>query len=164
MRILSTKRTQLREFVPADADSLMAIFGDVAAMQFAPMEVTQDRSVAASAIEWHIENYRRFGYGAWAVIGRGEAFVGLAGLLPHDVGTELFFSIVPAFWGRGFATEVASGCRDYAFGRLGIQRLISIIHPDHPRAVAVARKIGMTEAGMITFWNRENRLFELKSA
>ncbi len=35
------------------------------------------------------------------------------------------------------------GARDDAFGRLGLARLISIIHPANTRLQSVARKLGM---------------------
>lgn len=162
MEAPSTKRVRLRDFAGSDADDLMRIFSDDAAMTFAPMAMTRDRAVAVSAIEWHQENYRRLGYSAWAMIGSEGEFIGLAGLLPHEIGTELFCSIVRAHWGRGYATEIAAECRDWAFKKIGITRLISVIHPDHTKAIAVARKIGMSEVGMITFWDRRNRLFELR--
>jgi RimJ/RimL family protein N-acetyltransferase len=162
MEALSTKRVRLRELVGSDADNLMRIFSDEAAMTFAPMAVTRERSVAVSAIEWHQENYRRLGYSAWAMVGCEGEFLGLAGLLPHEIGTELFYSLVRAHWGLGYATEVAAACRDFAFQKLGISRLISIIHPDHSKANAVARKVGMSEVGMITYWDRPNRLFEVQ--
>jgi len=162
MNVLATRRLSLRELVPADADELLRIFGDQAAMTYAPMDVTQDRAVALAAIEWHRDNYRRFGYSAWAVVGREGEFIGLAGLLPHHVGIELFCSIVRSEWGHGYATEVLTACRELAFERLGIDRLIAILHPEHVRAIAVARKLGMSEVGEITYWNRLNRMFELR--
>jgi RimJ/RimL family protein N-acetyltransferase len=160
--ILATERTYLRRFTADDGDSLMGILGDAEAMAFSPMPLAADRSVAASLIARHLESYERHGIGAWAVILKASGrFIGQAGLIPHEMGTELFYSIVPAHWSRGFATEAACACRDYAFGALGERRIIAMIHPDHSRAIAVARRVGMTEVGMIRHWDRENRLFEI---
>lgn len=164
-QVLETQRTILREFVPDDADDLMRIFSDASAMEFAPMGVTHDRAVAERAIEWHLGNYRKAGYSAWAAIGKTDGkFVGLAGILPHEIGTELFCSLVPEFWGCGLGTELALACRDYAFQVLKIERLISLMHPDNTRAAAVARKVGMIETGTVERWGRRNRFFELKNS
>jgi RimJ/RimL family protein N-acetyltransferase len=160
---IDTARCSLREFAPEDADSLLKIFGNADAMRFSPMPMTQDRAAAIAVITWHAENYRQFGFSAWAVIEKEtRAFIGQAGLLPHDIGVELFYSITPEYWGRGFATEVACACRDYAFEKLGQDTLIALIHPDHVRAANVARKVGMRETGMVRRWERENRAFEIK--
>lgn len=163
MTILDTKRASLRELVAEDADSLMGILGDLDAMKYSPMPLARDRSVAASMIAWQRENYRIRGFGAWAVIEKTTGkFIGQAGLLPQEVGTELFYSLVPDYWKRGLATEVACACRDYAFRVLGEKRLISIIHPEHARAIAVARRVGMRETGMIRLWDRENLVYEIR--
>lgn len=163
MHIIDTARCSLRELVPEDADSLMKIFGDAVAMRFSPMPTTKDRAAALSMIAWHAENYRQFGFSAWAVIEKEtRAFIGQAGLLPHDIGVELFYSIIPEYWGHGFATEIACACRDYAFEKLGHETLIALIHPDHARAANVARKVKMRETGMVRRWERENKVFEIK--
>jgi RimJ/RimL family protein N-acetyltransferase len=140
----------------------MQILGDTDAMKYSPMPLARDRSEAVSMISWHMENYARHGVGAWAVIEKttGE-FIGQVGLLPHEIGTELFYSLVPRFWSRGFATEAACACRDYAFQKRHEKRLISIIHPNHVRAIAVARRVGMSETSMLRYWDRDNRVFEI---
>lgn len=133
-------------------------------MTYAPMEVTHDHAVALAAIEWHQQNYHRLGYSGWALVDEQGAFVGLAGLLPHEIGNELFCSIVRSHWGRGYATEALVACRGLAFETFGLDRLISIIRPDHAKAIALARKLGLSDVGPITYWNRLNRLFELRKA
>lgn len=45
---------------------------------------------------------------------------------------------------RGFATEAARACKDLAFGRFGLSRLISIIDPSNVASRRVAEKIGMS--------------------
>src|SRR5882724_6758933 len=139
MKILETPRTYLREYGSEDVASLARILSDVRAMAYAPMAPTSDRSVATGLIEWHRKNYAAHGFSAWAVILKdGDEFAGQAGLLKHEHDVELFFSFLPEFWGRGLATEVAVACRDYAFTKLGSNRLISIIHPENRAATAVA--------------------------
>lgn len=131
-------------------------------MAYAPMAATTDRSAAENLIAWHRRNYTTHGFSAWAVILKeGEEFAGQAGLLPREHDVELFFSFLPAFWGRGLATEVALACRDYAFGRLGLTRLIGMIHPENRAAIAVALRVGMTHAGTLRRWERENVLYEI---
>jgi RimJ/RimL family protein N-acetyltransferase len=46
------------------------------------------------------------------------------------------------------ATEAALACRDLAFTRFGIRRLISIIDPENLASRRVAEKIAMTEEKM----------------
>ena len=46
-------------------------------------------------------------------------------------------------WGRGYATEAATGWLDHAFGTLGLPRVISITDPPNRRSLAVMRRLGM---------------------
>ena len=47
-------------------------------------------------------------------------------------------------WGQGYATEGAAAARDFAFAQVGIERLVSIAHPENHASTAVMRKLGMT--------------------
>ena len=58
---------------------------------------------------------------------------------------------------RGLATEAAAAVRDYAFGELGLSRVISLIRPGNAASQRVAEKIGMTREkkivrGTTTYW------------
>jgi len=46
--------------------------------------------------------------------------------------------------GQELATEAAMASRDYAFERLGVERLVASIHPENTASRRVAEKIGMT--------------------
>jgi ribosomal-protein-alanine N-acetyltransferase len=73
--------------------------------------------------------------------------IGQCGLLVQEVDglkeLEIGYSILPEFWGRGFATEAAKRCREYAFARNYSDSLISIVHIENIRSEKVARKNGM---------------------
>lgn len=161
--ILETSRTVLREFVNADASSLSCLLSDPRSMEYAPMPPTSELTVAERLIAWHQASYSAHRHGAWAVIEKGTgAFIGQAGLLKHERWVELFFSFMPHAWGRGLATETALACRDYAFTRLDLPRVVGIIHPENRRAIAVAKRVGMEHTGTFSMWGRDNVLYEAK--
>jgi RimJ/RimL family protein N-acetyltransferase len=64
--------------------------------------------------------------------------------LHGDVETELGWKLGREHWGRGYATEAAAACRDWAFGELELTRLISLIAFENTASVRVAEKIGET--------------------
>jgi RimJ/RimL family protein N-acetyltransferase len=162
--LIETERTYLRQLTLDDVDSVLQIFSDLEAMKYSPAATTQDRAEAEGFIKWNIENYQKHGLGTWAVISKSTGkYVGQSGLIPQEIGLEVFYSFIREFWGQGLATKVASACRDHAFQKLREPRLISIIHPENSRALKVARKLAMQEIGMIEFWNRENLLFEIRN-
>ena len=57
---------------------------------------------------------------------------------------EIGYRLDPLYWGRGIATEAARAVRDYGFEDLGLERAISLIHPDNFPSRRVAEKNGMT--------------------
>jgi ribosomal-protein-alanine N-acetyltransferase len=76
-----------------------------------------------------------------------QTFIGQCGLLVQKVDgikeLEIGYSILPVYWGKGFATEAARKCKEFAFVNQFAESLISIVHIDSIRSEKVARKNGM---------------------
>jgi RimJ/RimL family protein N-acetyltransferase len=83
------------------------------------------------------------------------AFVGRCGLIMQHIDgvdeVEVGYALGAGFWGRGYAAEAAIASRDRAFRELGVPHVISLIHPDNARSIAVARRNGMTLWKTTTF-------------
>ncbi len=77
-----------------------------------------------------------------------NAFVGQCGLLVQTVEgeerLEIGYSILPQFWGKGYASEAAKKCKEYAFEHNFSESLISVIHIDNIGSERVAIKNGMS--------------------
>lgn len=73
--------------------------------------------------------------------------VGQCGLLINRVDEidelEVGYSLLPEFWGKGFASEAAIKCKEFAFQNSFSESLISIIHPDNKPSINVAMRNGM---------------------
>jgi len=74
--------------------------------------------------------------------------VGQCGLLIQTVEgeqiMEIGYSILPAHWGKGYASEAAMKCRDYAFEHRFAEKLHSIIHPENIGSMTVAERNSMS--------------------
>lgn len=83
-------------------------------------------------------------------------FIGQCGLLIHTINNieelEIGYSIMPEYRNKGYATEAAIKCRDYAFEKNFKSSLISIIHTENTNSVKVATSIGM-KVDFQTFYN-----------
>lgn len=73
--------------------------------------------------------------------------VGMCGLLIQEVDgineLEIGYSLHPAFWGKGYASEAARKCLNFAFENNFSESLISIVHVDNTASANVALRNGM---------------------
>lgn len=81
--------------------------------------------------------YEKYGFGLWAaVLQTSGEIVGQAGLTlqPCEGETllEIGYLLKRRFWGRGYAREAANACKEYAFERLGAEKVYSIIKVENP--------------------------------
>ena len=140
-----TARLAFREMTPDDLDDMALLLGDPNVMTYYPRPKT--RQEAAHWIDWNRGLYRTRGYGLWLLATIDGDFVGDCGLTPQIVDgvteLEVGYHVLPAMQGRGYATEAAAACRDFARAVLGATRLIAIIHPDNRPSQRVAEKIGL---------------------
>ncbi len=74
-------------------------------------------------------------------------FVGQCGLtmqeLPQGRVPEIGYLFKRRHWHKGYCTEAAQGCKDYAFNALGYPKVYSIIRDNNFPSQAVALRNGM---------------------
>jgi RimJ/RimL family protein N-acetyltransferase len=80
---------------------------------------------------------------AW--FGRAQAPAGVA--LTYEC--ELGYTLDPAVWGQGYATEAVRCVRDYARDVLRLSYAISAIHPENTRSRRVAERCGARAVGQM---------------
>ena len=56
----------------------------------------------------------------------------------------LFYAVLPAHRGRGFASEAAAAMARFAFDHLNLQRIVATTDYENAASAAVMRRIGMT--------------------
>lgn len=151
--ILETARLRLREMEDGDFHALCRMLQDPAVM-YAYEHPFSDQE----AWDWlHNQQtrYRRDGFGLWAVVEKASGtMVGQCGITWQSVGDgrqmpEVGYLLERAAWHKGYATEAARACRDYAFDTLGFQEVCSIIRDNNLSSQAVARRNSMTQRGCL---------------
>ena len=151
--ILETVRLRLREIEDEDFPALCRMLQDPAVM-YAYEHAFSDQE----AWDWlrrQQERYRTDGFGLWAVVEKATGeMVGQCGITWQSVGDgrqmpEVGYLLERAAWHKGYATEAARSCRDYAFNTLGFQEVCSIIRDNNLPSQSVARRNGMTPRGTL---------------
>jgi RimJ/RimL family protein N-acetyltransferase len=151
--ILETERLLLRELTGEDTAFLIELLGDPDVMRYWPHPL--DEAEAEEWLERQLARYERDGCGYWAACLKTGEPVGQAGLMRIEIGgtgeTALGYIIRKEDWGRGFATEAALGCIDYAFTTLKLERVIAPLRPENVVSERVAVKLGMYLEGYSLF-------------
>jgi RimJ/RimL family protein N-acetyltransferase len=151
---LETERLRLRKFTPDDADALLTVLGDPIAMQYYP--APYDRPGIEDWIRRNLARYADSGFGLWAMLPKhSEELIGDCGCyvreIEGDFEFEMGWHVRRDLWGRGYATEAAQSCMEYAFFSLGAERVIALVRPENKGSCRVAEKIGM-RCERVIFW------------
>ncbi|WP_091601225.1 GNAT family N-acetyltransferase [Arthrobacter koreensis] len=141
-----TARLRFRDMTPEDLDLMAGLLGDPEVMTYYPAPKTRDES--AKWIAWNEANYARHGYGLWIVETHDGEFLGDCGLTwqkinGENIELEVGYHVRADRQGRGYATEAAAACRDFARETLQAPRLVALIHPENTASKRVAEKLGM---------------------
>lgn len=107
---------------------------------------------AQNWIELQLERYANNELGHLAILSKSSGdLIGVAGLLYRnkDKGfdLEVAYSILPKYWGNGYATEAAQTMKSFAKEKKLHRRLVSWIHPENKFSQNVAKKNGMRWEG-----------------
>ena len=152
MLILETKRLTLHELAPEDAPFILELL-----MSRGFRENIGDRGVtdldgARGYIERASAGYAVNGFGLWRcdVKATGEP-AGICGLVKRD-GLEhpdVGYAFLERFWGQGYASESAAASLAYGRDSVGLATIVAITTPANLGSIAVLKKIGMRDAGLV---------------
>ncbi|MEY2373611.1 GNAT family N-acetyltransferase [Lysinibacillus capsici] len=77
----------------------------------------------------------------------GHKFIGDCGITMQNIDgvwlPEIGFHIIKAYWNKGYATEAACACKEYAWNVLGYSEIFSYTTLKNIPSQKVAEKIGM---------------------
>lgn len=165
--IFETERLYLRKLTQDDFNDLCELLQDKDVMYAYEHDFT-DRDVQGW-LERQLNRYKTYEFGLWAIILKktGE-MVGQAGLTMQKCeGSEVLeigYLLKKAYWHKGYASEAANGCKQYAFEKLEVNEVYSIIKVDNISSQKVAKNIDMKikKEFMTQYYNGDmlNYLFE----
>jgi len=159
--ILETQRLWLRKFCHRDLNDFARLVGDPQVMRFiGPCLTSLDD--AAKYLEEPLADYRRHGFGRWAVVLKdSQLLIGFSGLkrLQELDGVDLGFGLMPEYWGRGLATEAGQAIMAYGFDTLELNRIMGLVDPPNARSIRVLEKLHFTFEKSIDFRGQPTLLY-----
>ena len=145
--ILETERMILRYQQVSDVAFLAELWSDKKVEEFTGSEHKKEWLVAEfenTALDPRAEKYD-----LWVVADKQSgALLGHCGFIDKEVDGQIEYDIsyffAPKYWGKGYASEMAMALKEYAFGDLGLTRIVALINPENVASAKVAKRIGMT--------------------
>ena len=147
--MLMAERLIMREMTQSDFPLLCQHLQDAEVM-YAYEHAFSDAEVQ-EGIDKQFQRYKEYGFGVWAVILKenGE-LIGQCGLSMQPFADrevlEIGYIFQKAYWHKGYATEAAIACKEYAFNVLNADEVFSIIRDTNIASQNVAKRNGMTIA------------------
>ncbi len=150
---LETDRLRLKELTWEDLENIHTLHGYPAVEEFntigIPKSVEDTRAVIRTAVEDRsAESRKQFGWGIF--IKATEDFIGEAGMNlsanRFKIG-EIHYSLVPDYWGKGYATEVVKALIRFGFENLSLHRIQAGVATENIKSIKVLEKAGMILEG-----------------
>lgn len=150
--IFKSERLGFRKWRDEDIEEFGKLNSDEEVMEHFP------KTLSKKEVEYFIEKLKNhheengFTYYATEILETKE-FIGMIGLAFQKYKTEftpaidIGWRLKRSSWGKGYATEGAKKCVEYAFNELDIKRIISVCTITNQKSENVMKKIGMTKVG-----------------
>ena len=115
-----------------------------------PEGIKEMRDLLAPTIEeMEKEAPQKFGW----TIREGETYVfmgemGLSLSSPKYKRGEIHYSLLPSFWGKGYATEAVQALISFGFESLELHRIEAGVATGNIKSIQLLERVGMTREGM----------------
>lgn len=149
---VETERLLLRRLTGEDLTAFMAYLNDPVVARYQSWESYTEEQ-AREVIERQ-QGLEPGTPGQWFTFAAGLketgeliGHVALSGKADDQRQAEIGFTFARGHQGRGLAREAAEGVLDYAFGVLGLHRVVAITDCENERSVALLDRLGMRREG-----------------
>ncbi len=152
MKTLETDRLMMRELVITDADGMFQLDSDPLVHKYlgeTPVKKMEEINKVIAGIQ---KQYLDNGIGRYATFEKSSGnFIGWSGLKfitePENNRVNFYdvgYRFIPAYWGKGYATEVTKTWLEYGFTNLNLKEIIGTAHIDNKASRRVLEKCGLT--------------------
>ncbi len=146
--IFQSERLGFRNWIQSDVLNMSTINADPKVMEFFPVIATHQQTEAF--VKRMQEQFEQKGFCYFAVdrldIGEFIGFIGISEQTYESNFTpcvDIGWRLAQKQWGKGYATEGAKRCLEYAFNELGLVKIMSVCPEVNKHSEVVMQKIGM---------------------
>ena len=150
--LFTSERLGFRSWEEADLPVLAALNADPEVMAHFPKTLSKEESLAFIHRMQGQQAAHGYQYFATEIRETGEliGFIGLAYqeyASPFTPATDIGWRLLRSAWGKGYASEGARRCLEFAFYDLGLPQVIAVCTRANVRSEAVMNRIGMEKIG-----------------
>ena len=145
--IIEGDRFYLREYQESDFDDLCEIYADPENMK--DFGEVYSKEKVKHLMDWTFQNYKRFGFGFWAIIDKNSGeFIGDCGLSMQKIDgewlPEIGYHIKKQYHNKHYASDAAKLVKEYIFKYYTYPRLYSYTNKGNVVSVKVMQNNNMS--------------------
>ena len=143
---LNTDRLILSPWAEEDRTLITSLYADPQASR--DFGRTLNAQESGATFDKYLAAFGLYGFTRWKLTLKDGTFIGTTGVMrvidhqalrTHD---EIGWRLLPAFWGKGYATEAARIAQTDAHHRCKLRGLITYTSPDNTASAAVMKRLG----------------------
>lgn len=165
--VFETERLRVRSFTASDADGFFLLQSDPLVMQYIRPPRTRQESDSFLQEKILTDSFRDY-KGYWLVEEKDSGlFVGAFVIIPipDDIEkTQMGYSFLPKYWGKGYATEVAKEGVNYFYNRTPLTELYGVTETPNIASQRVLLKAGFQPHSTKMDGEKELLVFILRRA
>ena len=152
MYLFTSERLGFRNWQASDLDDFAQINADPEVMRYFPSVLSREETAAfITRLQGHYATHS-LNYFAVEILKTRElaGFIGFAHQeyeSPYTPAVDIGWRLKVSAWGKGYATEGAKRCLEYAFDVLQLDQIISVCVLQNEPSEQVMKKIGMQRLG-----------------
>jgi ribosomal-protein-alanine N-acetyltransferase len=162
---LRTERLLIRRYTPADLEDLHAFFSTPSVTRHTNLPTGMTIRETGEFLTMILDAYdTEEPIAAFAVERKeDETVIGSCGFaeVEESGDYQIFYAFLPAFRGRGYATEAASQLLEFLFTDTKADRVVAAVAPENPESGRVAERTGMRYAGRSVHEGRTGDIYAL---
>lgn len=147
--MIESERLSLREITQSDLNDIHLLHSFEEVDEYNTLGIPKDKNETESIInEWMADHIKTKVLAIF--LKQNQQFIGLLGLSfanQKSRRVELWYKLIPTYWGNAYATEALKKVRDHCFEKLNLHRIQAGCAVENQASIKVLEKIGMKKEG-----------------
>ena len=165
MDVCQTQRLSIRQFKESDAEFIIELLNEEAFIQNINDKQVRNTSDAINYLRsGPMASYQKFGYGLYLVqLKDTNTPIGMCGFLKRDdfEYADIGYSLLEAFWSKGYAKEAAIAVLDYAHKKHHLTTVLAATLPSNTGSINLLEKLGFSLKGTLEMYGEFSHLYQL---